>query len=182
MKTKTFLAGVFLAISLIPAGAAEPASDLEKEFWSLAAGSGSIDTLQTFIDSFPESEHTPEAREKIAELEEDARKREFERMVFATVGQVQFNQPLKFGNDHLIGKSIADVIKSSPMYPPVEGLPEEYWKDKTCSNCHQWTREALCTQSGTYVDMEPVKYRNKQHPFGGLLKISLRNWAIGGCQ
>lgn len=182
MKTKLFFAGVILALGTSLATAAEPLNQLESEFWGLASKSNSVESLQTFIDNFPDSEYSNEARTLIAELEEDKRKREFERMVFATVGQVQFDQPLKFGNDHLIGRSLAEVIKSSPIYPPVEGLPESYWKDQTCSNCHQWTRANLCMQANTYVDMEPVKYRSKQHPFGGLLKISMRNWAIGGCQ
>lgn len=182
MKSKLFFAGVILALGTSLATAAEPINQLESEFWALASKSESVESLQTFIDNFPDSEYVDEARAMLEDLEEDARKREFERMVFATVGQVKFDQPLKFGDDYLIGRSIAQVIQGSPQYPPVEGLPESYWKEQTCSNCHKWTRENLCTQAGAYIDMEPVKYRSKQHPFGGLLKISLRNWAIGGCQ
>ena len=68
------------------------------------------------------------------------------------------------------------------FFPPMEGLPEEVWKGKTCNSCHEWTRADLCTQAKTYIAKKPVKYQEKQHPFGGMLKINMRSWALGDCQ
>ena len=38
------------------------------------------------------------------------------------------------------------------------------------------------TDHKTYITKKPVKYQEKQHPFGGMLKINMRNWALGDCQ
>jgi hypothetical protein len=79
------------------------------------------------------------------------------------------------------GKSIQDMIKMSPLYPPIEGLPDEYWKDKSCSNCHQWTLDRLCTQANAYLSLNMQRSLDKKHPFGGALKRNLKAWAAGGC-
>jgi hypothetical protein len=68
------------------------------------------------------------------------------------------------------------------MFPPIEGLPESYWKSQNCSSCHQWTRERLCTQANTYLSLNMQRSLSKQHPFGGVMKRSLKSWAAGGCQ
>ncbi len=94
---------------------------------------------------------------------------------------VSFTQALLSEVPEVAGRSIADLIKSSPIFPPIDGLPEAYWKGQDCSNCHQWTQETICTQANTYLSQNAERSLNKQHPFGGALKLNLKTWASGGC-
>lgn len=94
---------------------------------------------------------------------------------------VTFTSALSSELADLSGKSIADIIKMSPLFPPVDGLPDEYWKDKSCSNCHQWTQDRLCTQANSYLSLNMQRSLDKKHPFGGALKRNLKTWAAGGC-
>lgn len=93
-----------------------------------------------------------------------------------------FTMPFTSGIDELMGKSIEEIVELSPLHPPIEGIPEELWKDQTCSNCHQWTKEALCAQGTTYVSAADDTAVSKPHPFGGGFKLNLRAWADGGCK
>jgi hypothetical protein len=68
------------------------------------------------------------------------------------------------------------------LFPPVEGLPESYWKDQQCSNCHDWQRANLCVQANTYLSDVGSENLTKQHPYGGTFKQNLRSWARGGCE
>lgn len=170
---------------LIASGLSAQASDapsMEEDFWAIASQSQSAETLNTFLEAFPESQYADEARAIVADLADDDRRREFEESIFAMVGQVTYDTPLSFGNESIIGHSLSEITQLSPAYPPVEGLPESFWKEQDCTSCHQWTRADLCTQASTYIAKKPIKYQSKQHPFGGLLKINMRNWAIGGCE
>jgi uncharacterized caspase-like protein len=90
--------------------------------------------------------------------------------------------PLTSSVDVLMGKSIEQIVNLSPLFAPIEGIPEELWKDQTCSNCHQWTKEAICAQGTTYISATEEKVMSKQHPFGGEFKLNLRAWADGGCK
>ncbi|MCF6232392.1 MAG: caspase family protein [Rhodobacteraceae bacterium] len=94
---------------------------------------------------------------------------------------VSFTQALLSEVPEVAGRSIADLINTSPIYPPIQGLPEAYWKDQQCSNCHQWTQETICAQANTYLSLNAERSLNKQHPFGGALKLNLKTWASGGC-
>jgi caspase domain-containing protein len=94
---------------------------------------------------------------------------------------ITFTQALISDVPQVSGRSIAELIKSSPIYPPIEGLPESYWKDQKCSNCHQWTQDRICTQANTYLSLNMQRSLSKQHPFGGALKRNLKNWAAAGC-
>ena len=95
---------------------------------------------------------------------------------------ITFTQALLAEIPEVSGFSIAQLIKSSPKFPPIDGLPESYWKGKKCSNCHKWTQEAICTQANTYLSQNTERSLNKQHPFGGVFKRSLKTWAAGGCK
>lgn len=79
------------------------------------------------------------------------------------------------------GLSIADLIVAKPEYPPVEGLPESYWKNSECSSCHQWDRASLCEQ-GTFYVKDQTRSLRKEHPFGGAFKRQLKGWAALGCK
>ncbi|MFC4669180.1 caspase domain-containing protein [Seohaeicola nanhaiensis] len=99
----------------------------------------------------------------------------------ATPGIVTFETPLVSEQPEVNGKSIAELITGSPIFPPIEGLPESYWKGQHCSNCHEWTRERICTQANTYLSLNMQRSLTKAHPFGGALKRNLKAWAAGGC-
>lgn len=100
----------------------------------------------------------------------------------APAGSVFFDQPLVNGQPEIVGKTIEELVKGSPLFSPIEGIPDSMWKDQKCSNCHQWTREALCIQAQTYLKLSAQRSLTKQHPFGGSFKQNLRVWAAGGCE
>lgn len=94
---------------------------------------------------------------------------------------VFFNRPLTHGGDEIVGRTIEELIAGSPVYPPIEGLPESVWKGQQCSHCHEWNQERLCTQANTYLADAGTRALGKEHPFGGGFKRNLRNWARAGC-
>lgn len=156
--------------------------DIESQFWAFAKSSGSIESLESFVETYPSSPHVSEAENLIAGLQDDDRRRALEEMIFSRIGSVRYDLPMNFGNEGTIGRSLSTIFSTAPMFPPIEGLPDEIWKDKSCNSCHQWTRADLCVQAQTYIEKKPVKYQEKQHPFGGMLKINMRSWALGGCE
>ncbi|AHD03585.1 Peptidase C14, caspase catalytic subunit p20 (plasmid) [Leisingera methylohalidivorans DSM 14336] len=100
----------------------------------------------------------------------------------AEAGPVTYASPIQSEMPQIAGLTLAEAVTRSPVFPPIEGLPESYWKDQSCSACHQWTRERLCTQGNTYLSLNMQRSLGKQHPFGGGLKQTLKSWAAGGCQ
>ncbi|QDC11437.1 hypothetical protein FHY55_20350 [Oceanicola sp. D3] len=98
------------------------------------------------------------------------------------VGPVRWGEPLQGGVEDIRGKTIEQVFtESSPLFPPLEGLPEEIWKDQTCTNCHEWTRERICEQATNYLKPEFADNLAKAHPLGGTFKANLKLWAEDGC-
>lgn len=95
---------------------------------------------------------------------------------------VAFETPLVSELPDLNGLSIADLIEGAPLHAPIEGLPEALWKDQTCSNCHDWTREALCDQATVYRDSDILRTSRVLHPYGGDFKGALRDWAGNDCR
>lgn len=98
------------------------------------------------------------------------------------VVSVTFNVPLEVGAPEIVGKTIEELITGSPLFPPIEGLPEEYWKAQECSDCHEWQQANLCTQANSYLSDAGSENLTKPHPYGGTFKLNLRNWAVGGCE
>jgi hypothetical protein len=92
---------------------------------------------------------------------------------------LRFDQPIPFGPFPVNGHSLKEMIDTTPLFSPIEGLDESLWKKK-CTSCHQWNQERLCEQGGTYVQA-PRNVLRVQHPFGGALKIALMRWAKSGC-
>jgi len=81
------------------------------------------------------------------------------------------------------GRSIAQMIANgSPLFPPIEGIPDAMWKGQSCSNCHKWTQDALCDQAKTYMAIDAEAALDKAHPLGRSFKLGLRAWASGGCK
>lgn len=179
LRTAAIAAVFVLSLS----GHANAAQDnLENLMWELVSSSNDIGSVEAFIERYPGSAHIGEARAKLARLQEKQVAQSMESEIFRSIGNVTFTSPLAFGNENLIGRSLSEIIEAQPQYPPIAGLPEEMWRDQSCVSCHTWTRADLCVQANTYVDMDPERYREKMHPFGGMLKINLRNWAQNDCQ
>ena len=96
--------------------------------------------------------------------------------------EVTFQSPLVFGVSAISGKKIEEIIQSSPTHSPIEGLDENIWKGKTCSDCHSWDRVNLCTQAQTYQTVSFEELNAKSHPFGGTFKANLKVWGGGNCK
>lgn len=96
--------------------------------------------------------------------------------------ELTWTMPFTSGEEPILGRSIEELVTMSPLFPPIEGLPEELWKEQSCTNCHQWTKEALCTQGNTYVKADNDDAVSKPHPYGGGFKLNVRSWAEGGCK
>lgn len=170
------------ALTCAPLLASANPSDLEAVTWQAVAGSEDVEQLQAFLEAYPDGQFAEEARQTLDDLRTREEGYSLEETIFENVGSVTFTTPMAFGNEYIIGRSLSQIIDSSPAFPPIEGLPAEIWQNQSCKSCHSWTRADLCVQANTYVAMSPSRYREKQHPFGGMLKINLRNWAQNGCQ
>lgn len=167
----------------------------------VAQSSGTQEDYQAYLDAFPEGIYAEFAAFEIKILKEKAERAaaasavteepeeqevavlEASRAAVVPMGtELTWTMPFTSGGDALMGKSIEELVTLSPLFPPIEGLPEELWKDQSCSNCHQWTQEALCTQGQTYVNADSDEAVSKQHPYGGGFKLNVRAWAEGGCK
>ena len=93
---------------------------------------------------------------------------------------VRYAQPIPFGGYPVQGKSLEELVHGIPLFPPIEGLPDNVWH-KTCNNCHNWNQQTLCQQAMIYAQDVKMTMR-KQHPYGGPEKLAMRNWAQHGCQ
>lgn len=160
---------------------AQAEDDAGKQFWEFASETNTVETLELFLSTYPDGSYAAEAQMQLDKLAKDEALRTTEHNIFDIVGQVEFRKPLRVGENGIIGLTIEEVLESSPAFPPFEGLPDALWKTETCSSCHQWTAATLCEQSQNYLTQSPTRYQQKAHPFGGGLKINLRNWAEGGC-
>ncbi|MEO0913463.1 MAG: caspase family protein, partial [Pseudomonadota bacterium] len=96
--------------------------------------------------------------------------------------EVTLATPISVGPEQIIGMTIPEVILGRPLFPPIEDLPEEFWAEKVCSDCHQWNPERLCTQAQVYLGANQERSLNKQHPFGGAFKKHLNLWASNDCR
>jgi hypothetical protein len=100
----------------------------------------------------------------------------------ADLGAVAYDVPLVNAGSNLTGKRISEVLALSPIYPPIEGLPEQVWKGKHCTDCHKWDRRALCDQGKFFVDHQVEIPLGEIHPLGGYFRRVLKVWASQGCQ
>lgn len=159
----------------------------EAEAWERAKESGASAEVFAFIEKYPNGEFAKEAKSYMidllwVELAANAPETSEEDASQQAPAPVTFSAPLTDGSDEIIGKTLEELITGTPLYPPVEGLPEEYWKTQECSSCHEWQRANLCTQANTYLSDAGAENLVKQHPYGGTFKLNLRNWAQSGCE
>lgn len=179
---------------------AAPPAAAEQEMFEAARVAGTSEAYQAFLDAHPDSVFAELARIEIAAIaaraapspEPSAPAKETvavlppkateEAGATAADPQVFFDRPLTSQVGEIDGLTMGEVITQSPLFPPIDGLPDEVWKGKTCSSCHQWTRDALCDQAKTYQADNAERSLLKPHPFGGDFKNILKNWGSGGCQ
>lgn len=177
-----------------PAAVSEGPSETEQAAFAAAQEKGSITAYEVFLEAFPNGTFSELVEDEIASLREGSSLDPDGEGVTPETDEppaaptmvpdsdVTFLDPLEAGDEAIVGRSISELITSSPLYPPVEGLPEEYWKEQTCSNCHDWRRENLCDQASVYLAENTERSLTKDHPFGGTFKVNLRNWAANDCQ
>ena len=187
-----------------PEPAPEPApvdtTQEQERLIGIAQSSGTAADYQAYLDAFPDGIYAEFAAFELKVLAEKAERAaaaaqaetEQQEVVVAAAPsraapapmgtELTWTMPFTSGGDPLMGKSIEELVTLSPLFPPIEGLPDELWKDQSCSNCHQWTKEALCTQGQTYVNAGNNDAISKQHPYGGGFKMNVRSWAEGGCK
>ncbi len=152
----------------------------EESLWERAKTSNDPLRFNLYLYAFPNGSHRAEAEALLAALSQAT-------PAAPKVGdgqggsRVTFSAPLTEGEPQIVGKSIEELIKSSPLFPPFEGIPDELWKGQKCTNCHQWTKDRICEQANTYLADNAERSLQKQHPLGKSFKQNLRNWAAEGC-
>jgi len=145
--------------------------------WNAIKDSGDAALISQFRENFPNSQYDLDALVILAALISQTDTGDA-----LASGAVTFTGLLSGFGSSLESYSLSTLLKASPVFPPIEGLPEEYWKDQTCSTCHEWTQASLCTQATVYTKDENVHRLNIKHPLGRPFKEALRAWAEGGCQ
>ena len=161
------------------APAAGPDAD-EQALFATAQSSGTAAAYESYLDAYPNGVFSEFARTELAALEPPADAAPTASP--APDAEISFETVLATGAAEIDGRSIQQLLTGSPLFPPIDGLPEAVWKDKSCSGCHQWTREAICDQANVYLAENGSRGLEKQHPYGGTFKQTLRRWAAGGCQ
>ncbi|MGR3321313.1 MAG: caspase family protein [Pseudooceanicola sp.] len=165
----------------------------EAELMEAARASGRIEDYRAYLDAYPDGVFAELVKIEIASIEAKTSKDpeqappapEPTETAVAPAPEprvVFFDEPLTQGVPDIIGRTIIEVTELSPLFPPIEGLPEEMWKEQKCTSCHQWNREALCTQAKVYLTENASRALAKEHPFGGSFKRNLKAWAQGGCE
>lgn len=186
-------------MALVPAAPAGPAPR-EADMFGKAQTSGAAADYEAYLSAFPQGLYAELARVELAAIAEKLRAPAAPVAPAATIpaptgtpvapapqtavlsAKLTFKTPLPIGGPVVEGRSIEDLAQGSPLFPPIEGIPDSMWKGQQCSACHSWTRDALCDQGKTYLGRNAERALVKQHPYGGAFKQSLRYWAEGGCQ
>lgn len=167
----------------------------EAELMEKARASGALADYQAYVDAYPDGVFSELVKIEIAALKAKAAKdpdqppEPVQQAEITTAPaeaiihyDVFFDKPLEHGAPEIVGKTIMEVATSTPIFPPIEGIPEELWKGQSCSNCHEWSRDDLCTQAQFYNREIASRSLQKDHPFGGSFKQTLKIWADGGCK
>ncbi len=192
------------------ANSSGPSRD-EERLYQLAAANGTPEGYKMYLRMYPRGVYAGVVRLEMAELEQRARSadpaegqvtqggaQEAEQGAGASDSagtslssdevstelpdrRVTFIDPLVSEVPEVQGRSIAILINSAPLYSPMEGLPNEYWKGQSCGSCHEWSEDRLCDHATRYLSASSYS-ATRPHPFGGGLKENLRLWAAGGCE
>ena len=101
--------------------------------------------------------------------------------VVALANVKAFDQPIPFVQPEISNRSLKQLLTDTfPLHPPIEGLPEELWK-QGCSACHNWDKTTLCAQGNVYAK-DPKMITRLPHPFGAPFKVAVMEWAKNGCK
>lgn len=169
-------------------------AEAERDLIERARTAGTAEAYRAYLDAYPDGAFSELARLELQTIEESGPRTDpiADPPVVAVQPEpapppaglpetIAFTDPIGAGAPEIATRSIAQLIEGSPIYPPIEGLPDAVWKEKTCSSCHQWQQANLCDQAQTYV-ADRTRALSKQHPYGGAFKEVLRVWAEGGCR
>ena len=164
-----------------------PTASDEEHLWAGVSGSRDPVQIKLFLKAYPKTTHRAEAEVLLAALlppptgiSPEQVDPDLQAAIAAQT--VTFGGKLTLGPADIAGNTIEGLIKGSPMYSPIDGLPVEAWQGKHCTDCHQWTQAALCDQGKFYVKEDPPVALLAQHPLGGAFKLTLRQWASAGCK
>ena len=153
----------------------------QRELITAAETSKAAADYQAYLTAYPQGLFAPLAQSELALLAL-APAADPAPAPVADLAGLTFTTPFPLG-EHIQGQSIAQLIATAtPQFSPIEGLPEEAWRDKSCANCHAWTEASLCDQAKTYIPHEAADALAKPHPLGETFKIGLKEWALGGCK
>ena len=169
----------------------------EREMIEVARKAGTVEAYEAYFKAFPngtfaelaraeldtikQTVSDPDAPNETSVVKAGEESEQPEKKSFDLPDKIFFDEPIQANIPEIANRSIADLIKGSPLHPPIENLPDEVWKGKTCGNCHQWQEDNLCEQAKTYLaDRADAVY--KPHPYGGAFKAALRIWARDGCR
>jgi len=168
--------------------APQGADPREVELISKAQATGSASDYQGYLEAFPQGTYSELARMELASLAEKppapAASPPAPTAAPPLIARLTYSTPLTTGDPETIGRSIEELAKGTPIYPPIEGIPDAMWKGQACSACHTWTRAALCDQSKTYLanggtlagQAAPLRPRLQAEPSGlgaGGLRIAV---------
>ena len=172
-------------------------SDEEQQMFEALQANPTVEGYEEFVAAFPDGTYSEFAKGEIVALRAETNfdpdgegvTEEAEVEVAAVAERqaavpsvVTYDVPLVAPGSVIDGLLLSELTGMSPQFPPIPDLPEEFWKDQSCSNCHEWTRERLCEQSNVYLNLSAQRSLEKAHPFDGHLKRNLKQWAAGGCQ
>jgi uncharacterized caspase-like protein len=159
-----------------------PPQEDEKTLFETARASEKAADYEAYLSAFPNGTFAEIARAEIKRLAPQA-EAQSAALQIAPGAQVQlrFSEPMTQGTVAIVGRTIEEAASGAPLFPPIEGLPDELWKGQDCANCHQWTQTSLCDQANTYLTEAGAASLEKQHPYGGSYKRNLKHWAEGGC-
>ena len=163
-----------------PVFAQDDSSIVIEQIWKSIKTSRNPDYVIAFRQQFPKSKFDQEALallstllvEKVEETDQQE----------TDEARISFLDPIKGYTPFLNGNTIAQLLNSRPLFTPIEGLPDEVWKDKKCSGCHQWTPDDLCVQATHIAKPANANRLEIEHPLGTQFKMVLKDWAEDGCQ
>jgi hypothetical protein len=166
-----------------PAAKPPPPPANEKDDFAAAQASGSVESYKAFIAAHPNSVFREIAETELAAMmQKQGHDPTPEPGTEEDLGQVFYDQPLVNAGPNLTGHKISEVLSLSPIYPPIEGLPEQVWKGKHCTDCHKWDRKALCDQGHFFVNNKVDIKLGEVHPLGGYFRRVLKVWASQDCR
>lgn len=185
-----------LAGDAVQRSAAKPDISSEHEMIALAQTSGVLADYASYLASYPDGVFADLARAEISHI---VRKQTEARAAPAVstpapapkpvaekpkqLALLSFDQAIPLqANGNLGSRSLRELSRGMPEFPPIEGLDPVAWKGKSCSTCHNWSEANLCDQGKFYGKKGEAALKRKKHPFGGEFKLALSNWAKAGCR